>query len=349
MLFGYQVRPATVDDAQIIFEVQSAHETPLIGGPNGTLEDVLDELVEPGFNPETDGWLVLADPESQAAGDVITGVDGVALEGGQPRVASHGPAIAWGWACRKGTSDNIDISVYTRPGHEPVAAWLWDKAEARAAEIGRELGHSTVTVDIGVFPEDSLIRDIAAGHGFEQAATFVRMRIDHPGLIGYPETPPGVELRHGHETAVRRDAIVVRNEAFADHFGYVPKTYEEWSRERESSSAHDWNLVHVAYCEGEPAAVAVRTNNFVPDENCGYVLTLGTSPKYQGRGLGSYLLRHAFAADAEQGRVGTILHVDTNPHRPALGLYQRNGMHEVRTIDVWRKHLRVQATLGKSV
>ncbi|GIH11025.1 hypothetical protein Rhe02_90920 [Rhizocola hellebori] len=311
MLLGYQVRPATVDDAQIIFEVEAAHETPLVGKPNATLEDVVDELVEPDFDSETDGWLVLTDSESVAVG--------------------------WGWACRKGASDNLDIGVYVRPGHEPVAQWLWEKAQQRAAEIGRELGHDAVTVDIGVYPNDLLIRDIAAGHGFAAAATFVRMRIDHPRLIGFPEPPPGTQLRHGSEIDVRKDANAVRNEAFADHFGFVPKTYEEWARDREASSAHDWNLVHVVYCEGEPAAVAVRTNNFVPDENCGYVLTLGTSPKYQGRGLGGYLLRYAFAADAEQGRVGTILHVDTNPHRPALALYQRNGMRDVLTIDIWRR------------
>jgi ribosomal protein S18 acetylase RimI-like enzyme len=310
MLIGYQVRPATVDDAQIIFEVEAAHETPLIGRPNATLEDVVDELVEPDFQAETDGWLVLTD---------------------------SGEAVGWGWACRKGASDNLDIGVYARPGHEPVARWLWDKAQERAIDIGKELGYRAITIDIGVYPTDSLIREICAEHGFAAAATFVRMRIDHPGLIDYPETPPGVQLRHGNEIAVRKDAIAVRNESFADHFGFVAKTYEEWARDREASSAHDWSLIHVAYCEGDPAAVVVRTNNFVSDENCGYVLTLGTSPKYQGRGLGSYLLRHAFAADAEQGRIGTILHVDTNPRRPALGLYQRNGMRDILTIDIWRR------------
>jgi hypothetical protein len=29
--------------------------------------------------------------------------------------------------------------------------------------------------------------------------------------------------------------------------------------------------------------------------------------------------------------------VDTNPRRPALGLYQRNGMRDILTIDIWRR------------
>ena len=310
MLSGYQVRPATVDDAQIIFEVQAAHETPLIGGPNATLADVVDELTEPDWCPATDGWLVHHE---------------------------SGQAVGWGWACRKAGSANVDIGVYTRPGHEKVADHLWQRAQQRAAELSRESGHDTVTIDIGVYPQDRLVRGLAAVHGFEPAATFVRMRIDHPGLIGYPQPPAGVSLRDGSQEQVRRDANAVRNESFAGHFGFVEKTYQQWASDREASSAHDWNMVHVAYADGEPAAVVVRTNNFVPDENCGYVLTLGTSPKFQGQGLGSLLLRHAFAADAEAGRAGTILHVDTNPQRPALNLYRRNGMRDILTIDVWRR------------
>lgn len=312
---GYSVRPATVEDAETIFAIQSAHETPLIGSPNATLEDVVDELVEPGFDIETDGWLVLTDT-------------------GEP--------VGWAWACRKGISDNVDISAYVRPGHDEAAGWLWAASQQRSAEIGRELGHSKITLDVGIFPEDALNRRLAERNGFAAAATFIRMRIDHPQHVAYPPLPPGVELRNARDDVeVRQAAINVRNEAFADHFGFVPKTFEEWVKEREASSAHDWSLIDVVYVEGEPAATTVRTNNFVPDENCGYVLTLGTAPKYQGRGLGSYLLRNAFASDAEQGRIGTILHVDTNPTRPAVGLYLKNGMRQVLTIDVWRRSLMV--------
>jgi mycothiol synthase len=55
------IRPATIDDAPTILEILSAHETPLIGRVNATLEDVLDDLVDPSWNIETDGWLVFAD------------------------------------------------------------------------------------------------------------------------------------------------------------------------------------------------------------------------------------------------------------------------------------------------
>ena len=314
LLAGYTSRAATTDDAKDIYDVIAAHQVPVVGKPDTTLEDVADELVEPAWDITKDGWLV-HDPQ--------------------------GNAVGWGWACRKGESSNVDIDIYLVPEHARVARWLWDRARDRAVDIARELGHAEVTIDIGVFPDDAIVREIASADGFAPAATFIRMRIDYAGLAEEPGLLEGVELRHGTDERVRRDALDIRNEAFADHFGSVERTYEDWAAEREASSAHDWAMLHVAYIEGEPAALLLRTNNFVPDENCGYVLTLGTLPRLRNRGLASYLLRYAFARDAEAGRVGTILHVDTNPARPALGFYRRNGMHPIRTIDIYRRKLEI--------
>jgi mycothiol synthase len=313
---GYVARRATVTDAEIIYGVQAAHETPIIGGPNATVEDVADELAEPDFDLDTDGYLVFTSEPN---------------EPGEP--------VGWTWACRKADSDNLDISFYLVPGHEVIGDWLLDTALARAAEIGRELGHRTLNVDIGSYPADKVVNDRLSERGFARATTFNRMRIDHVLPVAFPDTPAGVELRHGVELQVRKDALLVRDDSFSDHFGSVPRTFEQWAADREASSSHDWAMLHVAYVDDVPAALLLRTNNFVPDENCGYVLTLGTAHAYQGRGLGSHLLRYAFAADAADGRVGTILHVDTNPQRPALGLYQRAGMRLVLIIDVWRATL----------
>src|SRR5688500_2154104 len=121
---GYHTRRATIDDAETIFDIQTAHDTPIIGGPNATLADVADELLEPEFDSDTDSWLVFAE---------------------------DGTAVGWGWACRKGVSDNVDISVHVRPGHEPLAGWLWDTTTTRALEITTSLGHPSVTIDIGIF------------------------------------------------------------------------------------------------------------------------------------------------------------------------------------------------------
>jgi mycothiol synthase len=309
---GYFVRRPTKDDGTLIYDIVAAHNIAVIGNADYTQEDAADELLEPAFDLDQDGWLVFT------SDDVPAG---------------------WATAARKGESANTEIQVYTVPAHQPaLAPWLWEQAQTRAIELASAAGHSSTDVDNGLYLEDTFMRELAATHGYAPAARFVRMKIEHQGVPAEPAAPSGVELRHGTtDEQVRRDSFAVRNQSFHDHFGYYDSDYDSWVAYRESSSAHDWSLVHVAYLDGQPVATLVRTNHFVPDENLGYVLTLGTIPSAQGRGLASYLLHYAFAADAALGREGTVLHVDSNPERPALGLYQRAGMHQILAIDTFRR------------
>jgi ribosomal protein S18 acetylase RimI-like enzyme len=308
---GYSIRRPTLDDGPNTYAVIAAHNVPLIGQADFTLEDAIDQLKSPDFELSADGWLVN---------------DG------------NGEAVGWARAGLKSKSNNADFEVYTVPGHADLAAWLWETVQSRAVDLARAAGHRDVVLDTGIYPEDKQMREIATRFGYAPAARFMRMKIDHVGPVPVPPAPSKVELRHGTSSeTVRRDSLDLRNRAFFDHFGFVAKNYEEWVAQREASSLHDWSLVHVAYVDGSPAATLVRTNHFVAEENLGYVMTLGTAPQYQGRGLAGFLLGYAFAADAALGRDGTVLDVDSNPERPALGLYQRAGMRQIMTIDDWRK------------
>lgn len=312
---GFSARRVTEADADLIFNIQAAHNVPVIGEPGCTVEEVADELAEPGFDMATDGWLVLDEA---------------------------GRAVGWGWACRKQDSDNVDIAVFTRADNAAAEAWLWAAVQSRAVQIARELGHPTVVLDTEVFGADEGKQALAKAAGFVAARSFFRLRIDHDGVLPMPQPPTGlggaVTLRDGADVAVRADAHAVYQEGFADHFGFVPTGFDAWVELRESSTAHDWAQLHVAYVDAEPAAMLLRTNAYVPDD-CGYVHTLVTRPASQGRGIGGYLLRYAFAADAADGRAGTLLHVDTDPSRSALGLYQAAGMRTVQVIDIWRRRI----------
>ena len=54
----YTVRPPTKDDAKAVFDLVAAYNTAVIGVADYTVDDMVDELTDPGFAPETDGWLV---------------------------------------------------------------------------------------------------------------------------------------------------------------------------------------------------------------------------------------------------------------------------------------------------
>ncbi|MFD9948456.1 GNAT family N-acetyltransferase [Nonomuraea sp. NPDC059023] len=308
----HRIRRPQIEDAAAIHDLVSACDLAVLGRVDTTLDDIADELVEPEFDRDTDGWL---------AED------------------SDGRPVGWAWACRKGDSDNVDVEVLVRPGTEGLSAGLWALVLGRAKEIAAELGHGGATVDIGVYRADEAKRAEAGAKGFQPATSFHRMRVDFTAPPAAPEPLPGLTLHTGEDEEVRRQAHLVHQEGFADHFGFIKVGYDAWYQRREAQSVNDWSQLIVARMDGEPAAMLHANNAFVPDEDCGYVGTLATLPAYRGRGLGRHLLLQAFAADAARGRKGTILHVDSNNTTPALGLYTSAGMSPVMVIDVWRRRI----------
>ncbi|MCK2219232.1 GNAT family N-acetyltransferase [Actinomadura sp. ATCC 31491] len=303
-------RRPRLDDAAALYDLISAYETSVLGAPDMTLQDVEDELVEPDFDRDRDGW--------------------VAEEPG-------GRLLASAWACQVGDSDLVDVDVIVRPGAEELTGPLWEKVLGRAREQAAAHGHDGATVQIGVHRADAGKQALVKERGFEPGTSFHRMRIDFTGPVEAPPAPAGLTLHSGESEQVRREAHRVHQEGFAEHFGFVPLPYEHWYERRQAQSVHDWSQLALARIDGRPAGVVIGNDQFLPDQGCGYVATLAVLPEFRGRGLGRFLLRHAFAADFARGRKGTILHVDSNNTTPALGLYESAGMRRVMAIDVWRR------------
>ena len=302
-------RRPTLVDAEAIFGLVAERNTALVGFPDVTLDDVRDELTEPGFDPGVDGWLV---------------VDG------------SGAVTGYGWTMGKGASDLVDIDVIARD--DVVAEWLWAQVLARAAAVGRR-GNGTVRVDIGIYQADEGKQARARDHGFIPATTYQRMRIDFDQPPLEPVVPRDVVVRTGPgDETLRRDGHGVWRRAFADHFGFVERSFDEWHEGIEASASHDWAQLRVAYLDGRPVAMLLGSDQFVEDENCGYVASVAVLGAARGRGLAKLLLRQTFVADARRGRRGTILHVDANNTTPAVDLYVNVGMRPVLAIDVWRLH-----------
>jgi mycothiol synthase len=305
-------RRPTLDDAQEIYELLAACDIAAIGRSDTVLDDVRDDLTEPGFDMGVDSWLVH---------------EGSAL-------------VGFGCARRRSDSDNVDIDVYTAEAGSAAADWLWTAVVRRAVEIARTLGHPRALVDIAVHRADSPKAGAARARGFELATSFYRMRLEHTGRPEQPALPAGVALVTANDDdGLRRAAHDIRDAAFTEHFGYCVEPHDDWVAAIEAQSAHDWSQLRIATVDGVPAGMLLGSNHFAADDDCGYVAILAVLPAYRRRGLGALLLRDHFAADARRGRIGTILHVDANNTTPALGLYESVGMRQVLVIDVWRKSL----------
>lgn len=308
----HTIRRPRAEDAAAIHELSAACDMAALGVSDTTLGDVEEVLAEPQLDLDRDGWL---------AHD------------------ADGRLLAWAWAVGLGASDLVEIEVSVRPGVDGLAERFWPLVLDRARELAGERGHDTATADVVVYRADEAKRALAEKYGFEPSTSFYRMRIDFDGPVEPPAEPPGLTLHTGQSDAIRREAHRVQQEGFADHYGFVPSGYDLWFERRQQQSANDWSQLILARLDGRPAAVLHGNDQFVVDQHCGYVATLAVLPEFRGRGLGRFLLRRAFAADAARGRKGTILHVDSNNVTPALGLYESAGMRPVLIMDVWRRRI----------
>lgn len=301
---------APEDEAPAVFALVAACNEAVIGIADWTLDDAVEQLGEPGFDPAHDGWLV-----HDREGTLV------------------------GFACVQHEGDD-QVGAELFATGDDVAVWLLDRITERADELARAAGHGGATIMFGVYREDDARRALLAGHGYEPATTFHRMRIDHGATAppAPPVPPADVLIRQGPgDDAFRRTAHEIKETSFGDHFGYVVEHFDRWHAQVEASPLRDWEQLWVAEVAGQPAAMLHANDCFVADAACGYVSHVGVLPEHRGRGLAKLLLRTAFAADASRGRAGTILHVDTNNLTPALDLYLGLGMRPVLVIDAWRR------------
>ncbi len=303
----YTVRPPSEADAQAVFDLVAEYNNSVVGFADYTLDDAVDELTEPGFDPTTDGWLVF---------------DGDRL-------------VGYGSVFGKGEFHVLDMDAVT--SDPAVEAYLLGQITRRACELAAAHGHTSVQLDTGVYRLDTARRERLEAHGYARGTTFHRMRIDHHEPVPTPETPAGAVVRRGTpDEESQRAAHRVLTEAFTGQYGFEVRSFEEWQASHEAQSTFDWAGMTLLEIDGKAVAMRESTDAFVSDENCNYIGRLAVLDEARGQGLAKFLLCDQFALDAAAGRTGTILHVDTNNPTPALGLYLSVGMRESLVIDSLR-------------
>lgn len=159
----------------------------------------------------------------------------------------------------------------------------------------------------------------------------------------FPEAPmpAGLEVRPACEEHFRAIWEAMQ-EAFRDHWGYVPGTeenYKEWREEKVFQPA----IWKVAW-EGDQVAGMVL--NFIDeDENAeykrkrGYTEGISVRRPWRKRGLARSLLVQSMVMFAEMGMTETALGVDADNLSGALNLYKSVGYRTYRTDITYRKPL----------
>ena len=317
---GTTWRRATPDDAGAIFELVAERNTSVVGFADITMDDIVDELDEPGFDRERDGWLVHGD---------------------------DGRLLGWGWAFGRSAGPGMHVDVYWRDVE--VARWLFGMVLARAAEMAAT---EATTTPRSTWACTGSTR--TSGPSWSSTAS----RRPPASTACASTTTAPVRSRSCPRASRSGSARATRSSAGPPTPSIRPpsrrttasprRSSSAWREAFEASSTHDWAQLQVLLVDGEPAGLLVGNDQFVGDEDCGYVRIVGVLDQYRGRGLARLLLERAFARDAAAGRAGTLLHVDTANTTPALDLYLSVGMRAVLAIDMWHRDLPAAASPARA-
>jgi mycothiol synthase len=297
---GLGVRRATVDDAPAINELITAADIAVQGWTESS-------------EPELLGWWRMMDLEQNSW--VLHDDTGV-----------HAYAVLFA----HGETAELDGFVHPDDRGRGLGAWLVERAEERARELGKLKLHAY-----------SLAGDARAHALFEQLGMrelrrFYRMVIDLEEAPPAPEWPDGLRV----DTFELDDAQAFHTamgEAFEDEWGFVTMPFEEW---REMRLVKDpdfdptlWFLVR----DGDEIAAVMRNE---PDRSgAGFVGALGVRKAWRKRGLALALLHHAFGEFYRRGKRRVALGVDSENPTGATRLYERAGMHVAFEVVTYGKEL----------
>jgi ribosomal protein S18 acetylase RimI-like enzyme len=237
-----------------------------------------------------------------------------------------GRLIGVGFLRRRGSHYIADVFVYPQEEDKGAAPVLVDWAERRSVEAG------FTSVRTGISARDTAGKELLQGRGYRYIRSFYRMAVDLPEAPPAPDWPEGFTVAFEPESD--RVLYEVLEEAFEDHWGHEPRTFEDWL---ERNGPLDERLCYVVRADdGTPAAAQV-----CDEERFGGALVaiLGVRRAFRRQGLGEALLRQAFHDLAARGRHRVALGVDAENTTGATRLYERVGMQVVLQDDAYEKLL----------
>jgi mycothiol synthase len=302
---GYALRPASEHDIQAVIELFGRQEI----GDNGRVTADWDHIVpllfrSPGFVPGEDARTV-DHAGSQVA---FTGVFPEDQEGLEP-------FMSW---------------IVADPAHQSaVLEVLLDWDVTRAAERGaRSLRHLA-------YRNDTAYRDLLHARGFRRVRSTWTMHRKLKDAGPAHALPDGIRISTLREDADDRALFEIEQEAFREHFGFVPETYEQW-RQRHFDE-HDGDRAHwLLAIDGDTLVGFLRE---VVGGDVAQIALLGTRPAWRGRGIATALLRTSFARIADGGHREVTLWVDSENETGAVGLYESVGMRPIVIDDTYELDL----------
>jgi len=305
VLPAYRDRAASPADVAAVVELLRAHEL----ADHGRVTADWDEIVrfvwrDPTFDIQEDGWIV-------ERGGVPVAFAGVFHED----VDTGETSTSWVAAPPVDRADG-------------VLPFLVGRLIARAREReARSLRHL-------VYRNDDAHRTAVLERGFRRVRSDWTMHREIAPDGPDAGAPDGIRFATLAEHPDQLGLYRADQEAFAEHFGFSPESFEVWRQRR--FDADDDRSRWLLALEGDQIVAFLCE---VVGGEVAQVAALGTRQRWRGRGIGSALLRRAFAEMARAGHREVTLWVDAQNETGAVGLYERVGMRPIVVDDTYQLEL----------
>jgi GNAT superfamily N-acetyltransferase len=224
---------------------------------------------------------------------------------------------------------------------------LLEWAEGRAQEDTPAPEGARVVLQSTVLEQDRSARSLLVDSGYAVVRTWTHLEIELDAAPPEPLWPEGVSVRPFDPEREWPAVGAALDEAFVDHWGYVPADEDDDEEDTEDDDdgeddpySNSRDFCFVAWAGGEVAGVLLGNECTVEWPDSGKVGSVSVRRPFRRRGLATALLLHAFAAFHGHGIRRVITDTDSESFTAGPALYERVGMRQYRHELVYEKEVR---------
>ena len=259
-------------------------------------------------------------PTSFSCEDLVDEWAGLDLERDTYVVRDGERLVAYGAVRDRGEMSRAEGFVHPAAHGRGIGKLLATTMERRAA------AHGARRIQNGVYEADTSACRLLESMCYRAVRVFREMRIEFTEPPPPPIWPTELRVVAFDPEHDARAFHAAQQEAFADHWEYVARDFEAWSRDHLASERFDPTLWCVVKAADEVAAGTICTANTYGG---GFVQILFTRRPWRGQGIGGALVADAFCRLWDRGERSVGLGVDAESVSGAFRLYERAGMRPV--------------------